>query len=312
MNDAEAFAWMKLAHLGSRLNAERMLLLRERLTQHGIGLERVFRMGEKAFGARFPEFCDPSFSKIQQASFREICPDAVQTLAALFHTLADKATLLYPTHPLFPNKLLQQPDGKHPSLLYAVGHPEILQARSVAVVGGRRSDRFTLGLTEHLAAALTERGFNILSGLANGVDSAAHRGAVLADGTTTLVLPRGILSYCPKPELVRLANWERNHVAISPFHPWAVSRKRNFLIRNRLLVRLSEAVVVMDAGNGQTGTAATARFALRQGVPVYVLHPKVLPGRATGNTDLICAGGIEFGNGKELIARLLRPVASVI
>ena len=300
---AETFYWMKLAHLVRYAGARSCDIICDALRYHDWNLEKVFTLSEPEFRANFPEFGRGRYARLDYANFHQNIPepDELELRRVLRH-LRSSVRVLSLVHPDYPTLLRKQLGPDAPPLLYAEGHFPILSARSIAVIGSRRADPSTLRIAAVVAEALADEGYNVVSGFARGVDCAAHRAALRADGTTTLVLPRGIQTYLMKREL-RVPGWQRNHLVVSQFHPLAIPRTLSFQMRNRTLVGLSEAVVVIDA-NGGGGTTATANFARKQGVPVLVLSPERFRYRAYGNMDLIGAGGFEFRTVAELIGAL--------
>ena len=292
MNDTEAFAWMKLAHLLPHGGPGWIPWLYERLTHSDTSLEQVFRMGPRRFRQVFPELDGGRFPKLRYEHFRNINSNQVDTLVSVYRNLSESYPL-YPTHPLFPTRLLQQSDGRCPTVLYARGRPEILQTPSIAFIGARRTDSATLRQTETFAAELAERGYNVLYGLANGVESAVHRGAHRVDGTTTLGLDRGIGTHCPHP---RLGGGARNHLVLSPFHPGAVRTAARVRAGGRLVGRLCEAAVLVEGfGSRPPATVAVLEQLRRAGTPVYTLGKSGVGGGPV-------VGGGELAAGRRAVA----------
>ena len=304
LSPAETFYWMKLAHLVRYAGARSCETIYRKLQQRDWSLGEVFALSEPEFAECFPHFGRGHYARLQYGNFhQQISEDDELELRRVLRHLREEVQIVPLPHPDYPSILRRQLGRDAPPILYAEGQIPLLHARSIGVIGSRSADRHLLGLTKEMVTALSVTGYNIVSGYARGVDGAAHRAALLADGTTTLVLPRGIQTYLMKPEL-RVHGWQRNHLTVSQFHPLAVPHNRCWQQRNRTLVGLSEAIVVMDAnGNDRGGgTASAARFALGRRVPVFVLSPDRFRYRAYGNMDLIAAGGIEFSGEAELLS----------
>jgi DNA processing protein len=188
--------------------------------------------------------------------------------------------LLLPTDLEFPELLRQIPDP--PLLIYVQGDPDALRAPAVAVIGARRCTRLGIEVAGSLAGALAVHGVVIVSGLARGIDAAAHRAALPA-GRTVAVLGSGL--ECPYPAAHRpLARSivDRGGALVSEYLPWASPRPYHFPERNRLISGLAAAVVVVEAGE-HSGSLITARLALEQGREVLAV-----PGPVTSATSRGC------------------------
>ena len=161
--------------------------------------------------------------------------------------------------------------------------PDLWQ-RAVGIVGTRNPSSEARYLTLQLAMQLARAGYTVVSGLALGVDTAAHAGALSADGKTVAVLGSGVLNVYPK-ENTELAQRIRAAGAIlSELHPRCGANAQRLVSRNRIISGLSKAVIVVES-NADGGAMYTARFAHEQGRPVYTCD---LP--ADGNQQLIKDG----------------------
>ena len=177
-----------------------------------------------------------------------------------------------------------------PPVLWVRGNPDALTARAVAIVGSRAGTPYALTVAERLAADLASRGIVIVSGLARGVDSAAHRGALGADGVTVAVLGCGVDVTYPAEhrDLVRDIAAGRGAV-ISELVPGTPPQQQFFPLRNRIISGLSQAVLIVEAGE-KSGSLITARCALEQGREVLAVPGNVLSGRNRGGHALIKDG----------------------
>jgi DNA processing protein len=176
-----------------------------------------------------------------------------------------------------------------PPVLWVRGQRGALDAPGVAIVGSRAGSPYALAVAERLAADLARQGVAIISGLARGVDSAAHRGALAVGGTTIGVLGSGADIIYPR-EHERLAGEiaERGAV-ISELIPGTPPHPRFFPQRNRIISGLSRAVVVIEAGE-KSGSLITARCALEQGRDVLAVPGNILNGRNRGGHALLRDG----------------------
>ena len=176
-----------------------------------------------------------------------------------------------------------------PPVLWVRGVVDALSAHAVAIVGSRAGSPYALAVAERLAADLAARGVVIVSGLARGVDSAAHRGALTGGGATVAVLGSGVDVLYP-PEHAPLAREiEKEGAVISELVPGTPPQQWFFPLRNRIISGLSRAVVVIEAGE-KSGSLITARCALEQGRDVLAVPGNVLSGRNRGAHALLRDG----------------------
>jgi DNA processing protein len=190
--------------------------------------------------------------------------------------------------PEYPARLRQIYDP--PLVLYVRGRVEPVSEPGIAVIGTRHPTPYGLGMAERLACDLASRGLVILSGLARGVDSAAHRGAVTAKGKTVAVFGTGVDVVYPK-ENSRLADQilTLGGALVSEFPLGTFAAPQNFPIRNRIISGMSFAVLVVEAAE-YSGTRITARCALEQGREVYAVPGNVTNKNSWGPNTLIKQG----------------------
>lgn len=174
-----------------------------------------------------------------------------------------------------------------PPVLFVRGR---IRARlALAVVGSRRPRPESLEFARHLAAALARRGVAVVSGLARGVDSSAHRGALAAGGETWAVLGSGLSRVYP-PEHRALADAIAGAGAvISEYPPDTPPHASRFPARNRIIAGLSRGVVLVEAA-ARSGSLITARLALEENRDLFVAPGGVLDERFVGSNFLIKQG----------------------
>jgi len=177
-----------------------------------------------------------------------------------------------------------------PALLWVRGSVDALAAQPVvAIVGARAASPYGLAVAERLAGDLAARGVMIVSGLARGVDSAAHRGALAGGGVTVAVLGSGAdVIYPPEHAALAREMVERGAI-VSEFVPGTPPNPFFFPQRNRIISGLARAVVVIEAGE-KSGSLITARSALEQGRDVLAVPGNVLTGRNRGAHGLLRDG----------------------
>jgi DNA processing protein len=197
-------------------------------------------------------------------------------------------------------KLLSLDDAEYPArlrqiydpplVLYVRGNAAVLSQPGIAVIGTRHPTPYGTGMAERLACDLANRGLVILSGLARGVDTAGHRGAVSAKGTTVAVFGTGVDVIYPK-ENTRLAEQILSFggALISEFPLGTFAAPQNFPIRNRIISGISFGVLVIEAAE-YSGTRITARCALEQNREVFAVPGNVTNKNSWGPNTLIKQG----------------------
>ena len=188
--------------------------------------------------------------------------------------------------PRFPAALLTIPDT--PPALWYRGDLDALHRPAIAIVGSRSASAVALEIAARLGADLAARGIVVVSGLARGVDSAAHRGAING-GRTVAVLGCGVDVTYPREHAALARDIAARGMVMSEFPPGTPPLPFHFPLRNRVISGLSRAVVVIEASE-QSGSLITAACALDQGREVMAVPGNVLSGRNRGGHALIRDG----------------------
>ena len=177
-----------------------------------------------------------------------------------------------------------------PLILYVRGAVEILTRPGIAMVGTRHPTPYGSGMAERLACDLAAQGLVIISGMARGVDTASHRGAIVAKGKTIAVFGTGVDVIYPK-ENSRLSEQivALGGALISEFALGTFAAPQNFPIRNRILSGMSVGVLVVEAAE-YSGTRITARCALEQNRDVFAVPGNVTNKNSWGPNTLIKQG----------------------
>lgn len=198
-----------------------------------------------------------------------------------------RLTVLTVQDPGYPPLLAEIIDP--PIVCWVRGHVGVLCSPSVAVVGSRHASGPGLAVARTLGRGLAQVGLTVVSGLARGIDAAAHRGALEVGGRTVAVLGSGVDVVYP-PEHESLAQEiEREGALVSEFPPGTRPYASHFPLRNRIISGLCRAVVVVEASE-RSGSLITARAALEQGRDVLAVPGTVLSGRYRGGHALIKDG----------------------
>jgi DNA processing protein len=201
-------------------------------------------------------------------------------------------------------KTLQAVDTA-PPLIALRGNAAVLTKPSVAIVGSRNASASGLTFTERLARQLGEAGYVVISGLARGIDTKAHR-ATLDTGTVAVLAGGHDRIYPAQNEPLLQAIIDQGGAVISEMPMGWEPRGRDFPRRNRIVSGLSYGVVVVEAAR-RSGSLITARFALEQGREVFAVPGSPLDPRAEGTNDLI-RDGATLCAGIEHVTSVLEPL----
>lgn len=187
----------------------------------------------------------------------------------------------------YPDRLrrLERP----PALLYLRGPLGLPSEHVVTIVGTRAATGYGRRMAGDLAREFAEAGWTVLSGLARGVDGAAHRGALDAGGATVGVLGHGLDHVFPRSHRPLFRRMEEHGLLASEFPPSEPPRRLHFPARNRILAALADAVVVVQAGRG-SGALITAELALELGCEVHAVPGPVGPDASVGVHELLRDG----------------------
>jgi len=198
-----------------------------------------------------------------------------------------------------------------PPVLWTRGCVAALGAPSVAIVGSRAASAYGLSVAGQLAEDLAACGLVVVSGLARGIDSAAHRGALAVNGVTVAVLGSGVDVMYPPEHAALAASIDRDGAVISELVPGTPPQAFFFPQRNRIISGLSRAVVVIEAGE-KSGSLITARCALEQGRDVLAVPGNVLTGRNRGAHGLLRDGAKIVESADDILEELgmAHPAAS--
>lgn len=216
--------------------------------------------------------------------------------------------ILHLDSPRYPPMLAEICDA--PYVLYCRGEIVEQDQLAVAIVGSRRCTLYGRQQAERLAGALARAGMTVISGLARGIDAAAHRGALNAGGRTIAVAATGLAQVYP-PEHVELAGDISQQGAIvteSPLHREPIPRL--FPQRNRLISGLSLGVIVIEASQ-KSGSLHTARHAMEQGREVFALPGRIDSLASVGSHNLIRDGATLIRGVEDVLDELgplTRPV----
>ena len=194
---------------------------------------------------------------------------------------------------LYPQNLLELNDA--PPVLYALGRTDLLNyPAAVSIVGARNASIAGRKMASRIAYDLTERDILVVSGMARGIDGAAHKGALYAKGqtgTTVAVLGTGVDVPYPTENTELYNNIRDNGLLISELPLGTQAQVSNFPRRNRIIAALTEATLVVEAGVN-SGSLITAKLALEMGKEIFAVPGSPLESRSAGPNHLIKEGAL--------------------
>jgi DNA processing protein len=201
---------------------------------------------------------------------------------------------------LYPAKLMNIYD--RPPFLYVRGNLN-KDDINIAVVGSRLASTYGKYTTEKISRELALKGLTIVSGMARGIDSVAHRGALTARGRTIAVLGSGLDVIYPPENKKLFTDIIQNGAVISEFPPGTPPRSANFPTRNRIISGMSYGVVIVEAGE-KSGSLITARLALEQGREVFAVPGSIDSAGSRGTNKLIKQGAKLIENTDDILEEI--------
>lgn len=264
-----------------------------------ISLSRVQGVGAQTFCQLLKIFGNPtSIYAASTQQLKEVVSDSIATqislgideaaLHASIHWLSQANNhLITLADSTYPQALLQISDP--PPFIYAKGNPALLNQPSIAIVGSRNASVQGENNAEAFAQGLCAYGLCIISGLALGIDGAAHRGALKANGATIAVVGTGLDIVYPAKHRDLAHQIAERGLIISEYPLGTASMPQNFPRRNRLISGLSLGCLVVEA-NLQSGSQITARLAAEQGREVFAIPGSIHSPMSKGCHQLIKQG----------------------
>jgi DNA processing protein len=285
--DPELASWLQLS-LTPGLGAS---TLRNLLRKYGLPHQVLAR--ERAELAAF--LAPESLRAMESQRVRDAVARALDWAAAENHfviTLADET---------YPRALLEIADP--PAVLYAHGRAELLQCPALAIVGSRNATAQGESNAEQFARSLSEAGLTIVSGLALGIDAAAHRGGLAGASATIAVLGTGVDVVYPSRNAELAAEIARRGLLVSEFALGTPAIAHNFPRRNRLISGLARGCLIVEAAIA-SGSLITARCAADQGRDVFAIPGSIHSPLAKGCHALIKSGAKLVESADDVLAEL--------
>jgi DNA processing protein len=193
--------------------------------------------------------------------------------------------------------------GDAPVMLYTKGAILPQDRFAIAIVGSRKLTHYGASVAEKISQDLALMGFTVVSGMARGVDSISHKGALRAGGRTIAVLGSGPDVPYPPENKTLLEKIAGSGSVISEFPPGTPPDKENFPRRNRLISGLSFGVLVIEA-SADSGALITARYALEQGREVFAVPGNITSPNSEGTNELIKRGALLTRKAEDIVEEL--------
>lgn len=190
---------------------------------------------------------------------------------------------------LYPKRLTEILGDKAPDTLYIQGNTNLLNSDSIGFCGARKSSQKGIDAVKDCVEQVAAADITVVSGNAAGIDFQAHYHALAAGGRTILVLPEGIKHFRIRQALAPVWDWSQALV-ISQFEPDDIWKGYRAMARNRVIIGLCKAMVVIEASE-KGGTMEAGKEAIKRNTPLYVAEYEDMSVNARGNTDLIKLGG---------------------
>lgn len=269
-------------------------------------LLRQFETPEHILSASLKELSQGIPEKVAQAIVRGQRSSTIEkqiNAAKSWLDASEAHHILCPNDSNYPPQLKQLPDP--PSILYVIGNPSLLSGPQVSIVGSRRPTPQGRRMAIEIAEQLARSGFIITSGLAMGIDGAAHQGALSCYGNTIAVLGTGVDQVYPRSHRTIYTSIIDQGALVSEYPIGTAPHPSNFPRRNRIISGLSLGLLVVEAAL-ESGSLISARLAAEQGREVFAMPGSVINPMAKGCHKLIREGAILVETVEDILIEL-RP-----
>lgn len=275
--DNDSDIWLRLAYVG--FPAGRLAKILERWKTPELLFDAV-RSGRDGALLETSGITKQSIERMREAAERNLA----KTYEAMDRY---EIQVLFLDDPAYPAQLKQVPDP--PLYLFVRGELKPTDIKSVAIVGTRNITEYGSGIAEKLAADLAAHGFVVVSGLARGIDTFAHRGALRGKGRTLAICGCGLDVVYPSENKQLMADIIDNGACLSEYPPGVQPLNWHFPARNRIISGLSQAVVVVESGT-KSGALITVDYALEQGKEIFAVPGNVHRMQSRGPHSIIKQG----------------------
>lgn len=205
-------------------------------------------------------------------------------------------------HPYFPAQLFEI--SSPPTVLYVKGQYSLLtNKKQIAIIGSRKATAYSKRAIDLIVPPLIQRDYTVVSGLARGADTMAHRATIDMGGHTIAVLGHGFNYLYPSENRILATQMAEHQLLMTEYPPYMKPEKWHFPMRNRIISGLSQALVVTEAAL-KSGTLITTELALEQGKDVFVVPGPIDATQSKGTNQLLFEGAIPIVNGHQIIETL--------
>ena len=268
------------------------------LRSRRVGIATFYRLLADHGSAQAALAALPDVARAAGLDTYQVCPEGV-AIAEMRAARAAHARMICIGEADYPTSLADIPDP--PPFLWVIGQADVLHRPMIALVGARNASSLGTRMARGLAKDLSNQGFVVVSGLARGVDTAAHQASL--DGGTIAVLAGGVDVMYPAENTGLAGDILKSGLRVSEQAMGVVPQARHFPVRNRIISGLSMAVVVIEAA-AKSGSLITARDALDQGREVMAVPGHPFDARASGCNMLIRDGARLIRNADDVIEAL--------
>ena len=259
-----------------------------------------FQSPERIFGASVPELLEVHgvSKRLASAIKQHKMPDGLKKELGLVHKKNYKIVTL--SDPDYPALLREIPDP--PPFLYVCGRINCA-LRNIAVVGSRNATAYGISTTKRLCSQLASFNLTVVSGMANGIDTAAHQGALMGNGNTVAVLGSGLEKIYPPENRKLFYQIAEQGAVVSEFPLLADPEGHNFPRRNRIISGMSLGAVIVEATR-KSGSLITARLAADQGREVFAVPGSIQSFKSMGTHSLIKQGAKLVEHAQDIIEEI--------
>lgn len=261
----------------------------------------IFKNPENVFKANKKDLCN--IEGIGNKAAKEIKDfkswDKVERCMKVM--LKEGIKAIHLNNPQYPEmlKFIENP----PVIVYYKGSLNSYDRYSIGIVGSRKPTSYGMSIAEKLSEELVSMGFTIISGMARGIDSCAHKGAIRAGGRTIAVFGSGINVPYPPENKTLMNRIIESGCVLSEYPPDTLPDRENFPNRNRLISGLSLGIIVVEA-TVKSGALITAELAIEQGREVFAVPGNVNSENSKGTNNLIKNGAILVRDAKDVVEEL--------
>ncbi|MDQ0270242.1 DNA-processing protein DprA [Cytobacillus purgationiresistens] len=191
-----------------------------------------------------------------------------------------------------------------PWMLYAKGNLSLLNKKKLSVVGSRQATEYGHHVIERLFPKLIDNGIVIVSGLAKGIDTLAHREAMYSGGNTIAIIGGGFYHIYPQSNNQLAVEMMKNHLILSEYPPNTRPARWHFPMRNRIISGISRGTLIIQA-KSKSGSLITANSALQEGREVFAVPGNIFSPHAEGTNDLIKQGAKLVQTAEDILEELV-------